>query len=1430
MQNHLDAETERHFHMLARAMFDEQVLKKNLDEKADAGVRTKMRDFLHRTYMFARHVEGMSAHARAMSETDLMNLATELPVRPEMLETGEFSPARLLEAARTQPEERPHVSFLVKDSVDNVPVGWVPYDALATEPLYRNRTGGGYRFAIEGMKITDHGSGFDSQLTALYLSSKAGKRHLRGKFAEGAKMSELHVLRGRASMKMRSTYQTRNGGEVLKTRSWQAKPVLHDGKLVSQGVEVQGEEDAQTGSSVEVLLKGANESFMNEFLENVDPRLRGLGKNIAEFGPSAFHYPMPTTASNLVGVNIRGDGSEQFVQGIRVELGEKAFGYEKPWFSYNFLDSSIIAGRDRSEVNAKIRERVHEFWYQNDDPTSLARLVEIAVRDAHRHGQKRAVPEIEALDGILHASRDAITVRDDSGPRTFDVERIGRIVDELLVKQLQLVKNQATLIVTNSQKNDQQFRETLLFAQYRGYEIREVMAEIGYGALKSFCVRLSPEYKVTTVYDIEAERQNNESEQKREIVEGERERMMREAFNATVLSVTNLLGAAGMGTKTFTLAFEASHDEDVSRAYRRHSPPSPIVLSHRSGEHYDVVVDPNDIKDPRLVGSRALQRQLEAYILSAFAGGDGESDQTEILKQSQRLLDRLIKRLIPANSPVLTAIPDDIGYVRDASVIERAKTLMFDDRVARHERKKHAADLHEEAVSASLTFDDARQLLEREDLTEPPTRFILQRRVFVENGEVGFFDEKARPMRQRLSDLPKVAEWRSLPAYALDDNRYFVLAPMLGGAVLAKGEGKKREYSLSDGERFLHIANPLVHYESYGESFDDRISVHPDGFVLNFAKNNKDGMRGLTPKERVARSLAEYTHYPAGVQSIGRLFEGRARTSIPIEYGKEEWDNPVRVFQDVVQNHVDACKNGERPLLSYEIERDDGYRIWKKADEVLPTDTLVGVAVEDKGDGYLPSEIATLGASSKKSPLFAGKYGEGQKMIAAAALRNGLELTYESGLKDAEGNAWRARAISESRTVVLDGEEVPKQLVAFDVETREGLEGSRTILRLPDAPSSEQFALWSQWVSTINPWEKDARGFGGLERYIRQLRDPAKERTESVGSVTILRDEPGAVYENGLRINPSAERGRNLAYGYDVPEVVNTRERNSYNSDRFLNYARHALARAKDPTILGDVLMKAMKSQLGNDIDLTRIMYVDVHTHPAWESAAHELWRDSAVYSSQAIAKDIEGDRHIHDAEDRRNDRARREKASRLKADLAHFDKKTLVDVPKDAYDGFAYLLPTLEEVSNRIRREAMEPPAHIKNILADVVANCTKTFAEMHGMAERELTKEQLQYYAISGSMLQFAEELWGDAAVITRRNRDGVLLAPFDSPFHGRANNGIAFNEGLLLPGQKSELAETALHEVAHAVSGYNDYTEEFVGVLNELAHHLASKKVQT
>jgi len=1461
MQNHLDAETERYYGNISSMIFDDdKFLKLVADEKGSEHLKKEIDNFLYSAYMFVNHVGDMTPEVRAVSEEHLQKLTNNLPIKDSFLVDGIFQTSKLLEQARQIPERLPLISYEITDQQTNQPVGFLAYETLRDEKLYQQKADGKFRYQIDGLKIADHGAGYDSQLSSLYISSKTGKKHVRGKFGEGAKMSELHLLRNRAKIKMRSQYifKNRQGGDV--NRLWQTKSKIKGGRLVSEGVEIENYENENTGSMVYVSFKDSKETFKDDLVKNIDPRVNGLTSNVAEFGSQNFIYPMPITEKCLVGINISGKGDEQYVQGLRVELAADAFGYSEPWFSYDILDSSVIAGRDRNEIKGEIVDKIKNFWKHNDNPGLLKKLVQTAVHDETR--SKFSSMELGSLNEILMESIKG-------NGKKEEPKKVQATIDQELINELSLEKGVPTLVLSQREYrecSDKEYRKSISYAHDQNYRIITTASHLYSSSIEAFAKRISQDYKIFSLGDIIGKIRENDNFKRPEFVEGERERKIQEVFALAADSVNSFSQAAGLPTQKFSMGFDLSANNHNRNSDYENDYESDYLGGDNDFQdnfsYYDesesygpiwmgsdkLMINPNKISDPRHGNPHELQRQLELYLLSGYRGynfynnsenDDYSEDQMEetedgkeMMKQAQHFLDSVITKLIPNNSPLLEAIPNSFNYEKNKDFIARLCKEVFEGDEAKRTKNRESYVMFRRALSAQLNINEAKQLFaDSLDNDYYEAKNIVENRVFNDNNSLSYYN-KSRERWDKInlkSDKP-ISEWNELPVYELGNGRLFISAPMNPGAVVAKGEGKEREYIINEGENFLEIGRFGVGFYEYGMR-SNSVSVQPAGFVLD--KQNSKGKDILTVAEYVKKQLQEYSYYPTGNKenTNNKIVEGISTTAIPIEYGKDEWDNPIRVFQDIVQNHIDASLGAGGVKLIYEVIR-EGKRLWIEKNDVQSGDKISGLQISDNGGGYSPSEIATMGASSKKSPLFAGKYGEGQKMVAAAALRGGLDLEYQSFIKnDQEVLNWNAQAVIEDRRVVLDGEEAEKKLVAFNVGVSKDQSkvGSRTIFKLSKNANSNEEKQWAQWASIIDPRQKDERGNTGLSRYIRQIRKSNSDREYRLGSVTMLLDEPGAVYENGLRINPGAEKGRTLAFGYDVPEVVTTRERNSYNPDRLKYYARHIFSHLTDPLIIGEILKKIVDDHERSS-DLSIISSYKT-AQPIWAEVAQKLWPDYLVHSHDAFRKpqDDSGDAYFFETKAEYQKRIENEKLARkIDANMVHFDRKKILFLSKNNYEGFSRMLPTLESAIGKLETEKLPISPELKKILSTIVAQSANIYKDVYQKAKESLTDEQVYNHPLLNAY-QSKEKVneWSDVDKIIK-NPNGVGVAPITSGFHGRADQGVVFNEVLLVENDKRKLAEVSLHEMAHIVSGRGDYEEEFVDLLYELAKHFIKEKL--
>ena len=1415
MQNHLDAETEKYYQQIAERFFDEETLELFKSQEVEPEQRDQFQQFLYSLYLYSKHHGDMSEKSRQDSLTYLQSLVDELPVKGDKASALNFSEESINERLGGLVEELPKVSYQIRDIQTGENIGWVPYETLRDENKYQARHLGEFRYVIEGMKMVDHGSGYDSQLSSVFVSSKTNKKHTRGKFGEGSKMSELHLLRANASLKMRSEYNVTNTDGVEKNRVWQSRPRVSDeGRLVAEGVEVQKNGSTEAGSTVTVMFDDSKESFKHEFQENIDPRLGGLAKNIAYYHSNEIVYPNALSERFIAGVNTAGSGDVQYVQGIRVELADEAFGYRKPWYSYDFQDSSIIAGRDRNEIKSSMTEKIKSFWMGNDNPELVRELVRATLFDSSRESSSE---ELSFIQNTFEG--DMIYFRGFGEPTEEDtifVEKglpvVQSIADQALIEFLHLVPGEPTVICQESSLDEdkcyyeedsyrcvQQVKELKAFIKQNNYRVVYIKHDLN---LEEFSKRNKQACEVITLSQIKSTLRESRAEmsEREPFVEGEKENAIREICDIAIARVQRFREALGLEINdplavSFVDPRGFGRRDSVSIGYRG--------LSINS-LHISLKTDEERAK---------LQRKIELLLLDESGLG------IDSLNGSQRFLDTQIARLLDESDSVIESMPSDFSHHKDPEFLIRImgeiERLLQTD----HREQKENYALYRSMIAGDLTLSEAKALLQdNREVKRLPYEIEgnVRNRFYLEKGIYSYYKYPEKVWESiDLSKETPIDQWQGLPVYKISEDTFFVPATLGPGAVISKGEGKEREYFFNDGEGVLSIGSQGVDYV-YTKGHRD-ISLQSEGIVV------RGSQRRFGEEGTYRKTLDEHKYYPQGVgQTEHRSFEpGREITAIPIEYGKDEWDNPVRVFQDIIQNHIDASPEGVKVQLQYQIER-DGLRRWVSEREISGNDSITAVSFEDVGSGYAPSDIATLGASSKKSPLFAGKYGEGQKMVAAAALRNGFHLHYDSTFTNTDGDLQSWQAVTEPyvRELVIDGKEIKKSFISFAVsEVEQSKEtSSRTVIQLPENADDIQREKWSQWLSIIDPREIDKVNNRGLSRYVRQIRDTDNAASYTVGGVTLLFNEPGAVYENGLRINADAEQSRKMAFGYDVPEIVTTRERNSFDARKLGYYAKHIFSHTSDPDVIKRILEKVVTS---------KNPYRDLHfgdlrsAHSAgayWAEVAQNNWPGKVVYSEEKLRRDIEGNMFGEDSYDGYQ---RRESALQLKANLTHFDRQELINVSSEAYKSFSQFFPTAEAVVEKMQHRTVEVSDDTRRELAEIVAGATKIFKDLYNKMVLDGRSDIFRSRNIEKRLSD-----WSRVDSILAMP-DGVGLAPVDSAFHGLASDGVILNEGLLMEGNKKKIGAVVLHEMNHILTNASDYTSGFVEVMYELAQLLLEKR---
>lgn len=172
----------------------------------------------------------------------------------------------------------------------------------------------------------------------------------------------------------------------------------------------------------------------------------------------------------------------------------------------------------------------------------------------------------------------------------------------------------------------------------------------------------------------------------------------------------------------------------------------------------------------------------------------------------------------------------------------------------------------------------------------------------------------------------------------------------------------------------------------------------------------------------------------------------RHENSITLDYQKGKW-GVKRVMLDGIQNHLPADAKGTCTIVQfYDQRRKEWIELGTAAAEHLKDEDIGKIRFIDNGLGFDKKLLLYLKSTKDQRSGAAGKFGEGLKMIAAAALRNDLDIEFES-------KNWRARPFTKE--VEYEDPERGKQsmeTLCFEIDTLQRDEpfiGSRTTFHKP---------------------------------------------------------------------------------------------------------------------------------------------------------------------------------------------------------------------------------------------------------------------------------------------------------------------------------------------------------------------------------------------
>ncbi|MFH1174315.1 MAG: hypothetical protein V1725_04225 [archaeon] len=266
-------------------------------------------------------------------------------------------------------------------------------------------------------------------------------------------------------------------------------------------------------------------------------------------------------------------------------------------------------------------------------------------------------------------------------------------------------------------------------------------------------------------------------------------------------------------------------------------------------------------------------------------------------------------------------------------------------------------------------------------------------------------------------------------------------------------------------------------------------------------------------------------------------------TSLTLDYRSAVW-GIERIVLDTIANHLPADSKGTKAAVK--IKQQGTYRDISQSDFSQPAEEVV---FEDDGQGY-DSGLLTVLQSTKMNELCSvGQFGEGLKMVAAAALRNNLDLEYRS-------RDWSARPFIKEETIA--GTRVKR--LCFSIDKRPAMQGSQTIIRKPSP----------ELMTELSVLERKALPFA---EYKTLYTEPKGGKTYPA---RILELAKPALFVKGIRI-----QDRHSIFSYDLGIEDITPDRYFTKMDTLLDEIQRLLNATDNPEVIERVLAKAEDEPYG---------------------------------------------------------------------------------------------------------------------------------------------------------------------------------------------------------------------------------------------------------
>ncbi len=299
-------------------------------------------------------------------------------------------------------------------------------------------------------------------------------------------------------------------------------------------------------------------------------------------------------------------------------------------------------------------------------------------------------------------------------------------------------------------------------------------------------------------------------------------------------------------------------------------------------------------------------------------------------------------------------------------------------------------------------------------------------------------------------------------------------------------------------------------------------------------------------------------------------------TSLTLEYEKKNW-GVERICLDGVQNHLPSDSKGEHIWVRCLV---DGNWV-SLAEAKQRKDEIEAVRFADDGVGFDVKNLSLLYSTKVGEKESRGQFGEGMKMMAAAALREDLQPEMES-------QDWRAKPTPKEVKIydTRNQRDQTVQQLSFQVQHLDGkpMVGSRTTFWKPSEPFMDELMQ--------------------IEKKVLALRE--NYRPAFVGSTGEIVDrESGSLFVKGIYVS-----GKKTLFSYNFEDVETNRDRNSIVSEGLERRIAQIVREISDKRLVKTMLQKSILEP-----DAIESSYYNLEAeHPSvWIEGFYEAFGKDAV-------------------------------------------------------------------------------------------------------------------------------------------------------------------------------------------------------------------------